>query len=139
MIHHGVTPLRDTGPVHLVTLRDLAPDGDPTAFALAAARGLAALEPGDRRPDGLTVPLLVSAWMRQAGLDAERALDVLIGLRNRLLGLAVVDRASEPVPLMAGDADRALCSVAVYLAGLIGRVTAAAALGPAELTDRLGI
>lgn len=121
--------------MHLVSAVPEPDRGDPDAFALAVAVGLGDLGPADLHPETLTVPLLLSAWMHDARLAPEPALSVLLALRDRLLDLAVVDRRSEPVPLLAGDGPRALCSLAVYLAGLLRRVGAGAGLRPDQLAD----
>ncbi len=90
---------------------------------MAAARGIASLEPTDLVEGNLTLPLGLSAWMRLAGLDLAEARDVLLILRSRLLETSGLDRASEPVPLLAGDERTAVLALAVYLEGLVARAS----------------
>ncbi len=136
VIHHAVTPLWDTGVVHVVTA-SRAPEGGETLarFARAVVAGLPRLDPEDLGPGTLTLPLVVSAWMRDADLDTAGAGAALLAVREAVVAAASLDRASEPVPLMAGDRRRALLSLAVYVDGLVRRAVSQSEFDADGLAD----
>jgi hypothetical protein len=92
-----------------------------TAFAPLAARGIAGLVPEDLTRGNLTLELGLSLWMHRTGTDLAEVTSALLAVRDALLGAAGLDRTSEPVPLLAGDAKTAALALAIYLDGLIDR------------------
>jgi len=91
------------------------------AFAPVAARGIAGLAPEDLTRGNLTLELGLSLWMHRTGTDLAEVTSALLAVRDALLEASGLDRASEPVPLLAGDAKTAALALAIYLDGLIDR------------------
>jgi hypothetical protein len=91
------------------------------AFAPLAARGIAGLSPEDLTRGNLTLELGLSLWMHRTGTDLAEVTSALLTVRDSLLEASELDRTSEPVPLLAGDAKTAALALAIYLDGLIDR------------------
>jgi hypothetical protein len=87
----------------------------------AAACAIRDIVPDDRREGCLTLPLVLSSWLRLHRLDLDDACDALVELRHGVVATAGLDAASEPVPLVVGDRRRAVVSLATYLDGLVER------------------
>ena len=90
-------------------------------FAREAMLGLADLEPEDLSPGNLTVPLVLSLWMRRGRIRVETARDAMLQLRAALLEVSGLDERTEPVPLLVADPVAAVISLAMYMDGLLQR------------------
>ncbi len=92
--------------------------------------------------DDLVVLLQLSRWLRQAGFevtdrdDLRAACACLVELRARLLAVAGLDPAAEPVPLVAFDPRVALPSLVLYLGGLLVRGARQRGVAPAQLAEQ---
>jgi hypothetical protein len=78
--------------------------------------------------DDLTLPLSLSVWMRQEGLEASEARTRLQAFLSALSEVGGLDVATEPVPLVPRDERRALLVLTLHAAWLTVRV--------ADLTGR---
>jgi hypothetical protein len=90
-------------------------------FAAELGLGVADLQPEDLGYDALTLTWGLSAWMRRCSVGIDEAWDGVAMLRSALLEASGLDRASEPVPLRAGEPSVALVNVAAYLDALVER------------------
>jgi hypothetical protein len=117
-------------------LRDEPGGGPVSRFACSAGRGLAALEVDDLREGNLSLVFSLSAWLRTSGAGIGEALSALLDLRSALLEVAALDRASEPIPLIAGEPRTALLSLATYLHGLIVRAARISGAGSEAVVER---
>ena len=115
---------------------DVVGDDRSTRFAHEALLGLAVLEPEDRRPGNLSLPLGLSLWMRRGGVDVHGARHALLELRDALVEAAGLDAATEPVPLQVADPTAATISVAVYVDGLLTRAAGAAGTTRIAMAER---
>lgn len=102
-------------------------------FATELARGVADFRQDDLAHDGLTVTFGLSAWMRRCSVGFEEAWAGVTMLRAALLEVAGLDRATEPVPLRAGDPRTALINMTVYLDGLVSRAARLTGSGRLEI------
>ena len=91
----------------------------------AAASVIRDLVPEDRVDGCLTLPLVLSAWVRRHDLDLDDACDALVELRRAVIATATLDAACEPVPLVVGDRRRAVLTLAGYLDDLVDRAARA--------------
>jgi hypothetical protein len=107
--------------------------GGPVEFAAELAHGVADFKPDDLAHDALTVTFGLSAWMRRCSVGFEEAWAGVTMLRAALLKVGGLDRATEPVPLRAGDARTALVNMTVYLDGLVSRAAHTAGSGRSEV------
>ncbi|MGD0084325.1 MAG: hypothetical protein ABSD78_14190 [Acidimicrobiales bacterium] len=109
---------------------------DPTVeFAKTLGRGLVGLNPADFAEGVLTLPFGLSAWMRQTQVSLEEARVAISLLRDVLLDVSGLHRATEPVPLLARDRQAAVVSMTVYLEGLLTRAAAQAHATRSEVVE----
>jgi hypothetical protein len=106
-------------------------------FAREAIVGLATLDSDDLTPPRLTLPLIVSVWMRRAGVGAATARLGLLALRGALLRESGLDERTEPVPLPVADPAMATLSLAVYLHDLLRRSAHTAAASRLDMAERV--
>lgn len=117
-------------------LRDGADEAlSALAFASEAGRGLCHLDSRDIGKGELSLVFALSAWLRSSRATIPSACSGLLELRRALLESSSLDVASEPVPLLAGDARTALLSLATYVVGLIGRAARHRTGSPAEAVE----
>ena len=95
-------------------------------FVHEAAVGLATLDPADLSRENLTLPLLLSVWIRRGDVDLEDACHALLELRSAVLDASGLDRRTEPVPLCVADPVAATLSLARYTDGLLRRASESA-------------
>jgi hypothetical protein len=108
---------------------------NPMKLVTLAARGLAELSAEDLRGNQLNLELEVSVWLRRSGADLSTVPRALLALRHALLEVSRLDAATEPVPIVIADTQRAVANLCVYLHGLISRAAGSAKLSPAELVE----
>jgi hypothetical protein len=106
-------------------------------FAREAIVGLATLDAEDLKPPRLTLPLIVSVWMRRAGVGTATARRGLLALRVALLDESGLDERTEPVPLPVADSAVATLSLAVYLHGLLRRSAHTAEASRQDMAERV--
>ena len=117
--------------------RSEAVDAEPLLhFAREAMLGLVTLDAEDLTPPRLTLPLIVSVWMRRARVGTGTARRALLELRSALLEASGVDAGCEPVPLLVSDPAVATLSLAVYLHGLLQRAAHVAATTRLDIAER---
>ncbi len=92
-------------------------------FAEAVLNGVVGLTPHDFAEESLTLTFGLSAWMRSSSVSVDEASVGLNSLRDVLLEVGRMDRATEPVPLRPRDVASALIIMTVYLRGLLERVS----------------
>jgi len=73
-------------------------------FARALGRGVVDWAPEDFVETALTLPFGLSAWMRQCAVDPEEACAAIRLLRDSLVEVSGLHRASEPRPLVPATA-----------------------------------
>jgi len=115
---------------------ELHEQANSAPFVRDAAVGLATLDPEDLGRGNLTLPLLLSVWMRRAEVGVEDARDALLELRSALVEASGLDRRTEPVPLCVADPAAAVLSLARYTEGLLGRASEAARTSRLEVARR---
>lgn len=108
---------------------------NPMKLVTLAAKGLADLSAEDLRGNQLNLDLEVSVWLRRSGAELTTVPGALLALRRALLEVSRLDAATEPVPIVIGETQRAVSNLCVYLHGLITRAAGSAKLGRAELVD----
>jgi hypothetical protein len=108
---------------------------NPMKLVTLAARGLAEMTAEDLRGNQLNLELEVSVWLRRSGADLSTVPRALLALRQALLEVSRLDGATEPVPIVIGDTQRAVANLCVYLHGLITRAAGSAKLGRGELVE----
>ncbi len=109
---------------------------DPAVeFARTLGRGLVDLSQADFAEGVLTLPFGLSAWMRQAQASLDDARAAISLLRDALLAVSGLHRASEPVPLLARDRKAAVVSMTVYLEGLLTRAAAQAQASRSDVVE----
>ena len=114
-----------------------AVDDEPlTHFAREAVLGLVTLDAEDLTPRRLTLPLVVSVWMRRTGVGTNTARRALLRVRAALLEASGIDARREPVPLLVADPAVATLSLAVYLHGLLQRSATIAATTRLQMAER---
>jgi hypothetical protein len=79
----------------------------------------------------------LSIWMRRAGADLGSLRTTLIQLRQALLTVADLDRASEPLPFVGVSVRRDVLSLASYLGGLLERVAVSTGTRTGEVVERV--
>jgi hypothetical protein len=104
-------------------------------FPEAVLRGLVALGPVNFRRDNLTIELGLSLWMRQCGVAVEDASDVILSLRNILIGVAGFDPRREPAPFVGRSPELDLVNLTGYLGGLLLRVSVATQCSPGVVAE----
>ena len=105
-------------------------------FAREAARGLVALDGEDLAHPRLTLPLIVSVWMRRSGAGTVTARRALLDVRAALLEESGLDEGTEPVPLLVADPAVATLSLAVYVHGLLRRSAHTLATSRHDMAER---
>jgi hypothetical protein len=105
------------------------------SFLREAALGVAGVEPEDRDPGNLTIPLGVSTWIVRSEIDLAQACDALLDLRSALLAASGLDQRSEPVPLVGSDRRTSVVTLTVYLDGLVERGARLAGTSRRELAE----
>jgi hypothetical protein len=108
----------------------------PANFAPNVLRGLPDLVPPTGPESQLALQFALSAWIRQARLELQETLHVFAALRAAVLDLSELDRASEPIPLIARAPEPAILNWAVYLGGLLHRAQAAGDLDVDQVVER---
>jgi hypothetical protein len=108
-----------------------------TDFGPAALRGLAELGRVDIGSGDLSVELGLSVWLQWSGSSHDEARTTLLALREQVLSVCGLDRASEPVPLVGRSAKFDLVMLAGYLGDLLRRAAHAARCTPSELARRV--
>ena len=89
---------------------------------------------GSTEPD-LGLELGLSAWMRMTGTVVDDAPAQMLRIRQALLDAAGLDSATEPAPLIGRSARSDVLHLAVYLADLVDRATAAAGCERRDLVE----
>jgi len=102
-------------------------------FARALGRGVVDWAPEDFVETALTLPFGLSAWMRQCAVDPEEACAAIRLLRDSLVEVSGLHRASEPRPLVPADRKVAVINMTVYLDSLVGRASRCAGRGRQEI------
>lgn len=102
-------------------------------FARALGRGVVDWAPEDFVETALTLPFGLSAWMRQCAVDPEEACAAIWLLRDSLVEVSGLHRASEPRPLVPADRKVAVINMTVYLDSLVGRASRCAGTGRQEI------
>ncbi len=102
-------------------------------FARALGRGVVDWAPEDFVETALTLPFGLSAWMRQCAVDPEEACAAIWLLRDSLVEVSGLHRASEPRPLVPADRKVAVINMTVYLDSLVGRACRCAGTGRQEI------
>jgi hypothetical protein len=100
---------------------------DEPAFVRAAGEAIGRLGAADRHDGCLTLPLLVSAALRDCGLDRDldQACRSLLALRDAVLASGALQAACEPVPLVVCERRQALLHLTSYLDDLVDRAARA--------------
>jgi hypothetical protein len=102
-------------------------------FACALGRGVVDWAPEDFLETALTLPFGLSAWMRQCAVDPEEACAAIWLLRDSLVEVSGLHRASEPRPLIPGDRKVAVINMTVYLDSLVSRAARCAGTDRQEI------
>jgi hypothetical protein len=105
------------------------------SLAPEIARGIAVLHPGDLAPESLMLPLSVSLLLRRARSDLRSARAAMLEVRRAVIEASALDRATEPVPLLAGDERTVVLHLGIYLDGLIDRAAAAGGLTRSAIVE----
>ena len=95
-------------------------------------RGVVDWGPEDFVETALTLPFGLSAWMRQCAVDPEDACAAIWLLRDSLVEVSGLHRASEPRPLVPADRKVAVINMTVYLDSLVARASRCARRGRQE-------
>lgn len=144
-VHHTVTPARHTllmasDPETFTQLRVVRPSAKNSnqlrEFVSAFAAGLAELSDEDFGEERLTLPLGVSAWMRQSRVEMSGASDAMLALRSAILETSGLDASSEPVPLAMRDRATNLLSLATYIYHLVNRASLRSQTSRSEVVGR---
>jgi hypothetical protein len=109
------------------------------AFATDVLRGLASIAEDDFGRDSLRLALSMSLWTRHRGVSYSRAVEILLSVREAVLGCASLDERSEPVPLLHPDIRTTLLSVSSYLGGLIARAGRSSGMTRGEIAERASV
>jgi hypothetical protein len=86
--------------------------------------------------EALVIPFGLTASMARHGAGAQDVVDAMLALREAVIAAAGIDPASEPVPLVVGDAMVAALSLGVYLQGLLDRAARVASIDHATVSER---
>jgi len=108
-----------------VARSEQAQRSDPGAWHLAAEALHVAAEAGAvGSAGGQVIPFGLSASMARHGAGAEDVVDAILEARAAVIATSGIDPATEPVPLVVGDARVAAVNLGVYLQGLLERAAA---------------
>lgn len=102
----------------------LALNAKAREFAYEAALGLAEFTSEDLAAGNLTLVFALSAWLRTSRIGVVHACSSLLALRVALLEVSGLEKASEPIPLLAGDPKSSLTTLAFCVHGLVHRAVA---------------
>jgi hypothetical protein len=104
-------------------------------FASALGLGVVDWTPEDFADGALTLPFGLSAWMRQCAVDPDEACAAIWLLRDALVEVSGLHRATEPRPLMPADRKTAVLNMTVYLDSLVGRASRCAGSGRVQVLE----
>jgi hypothetical protein len=133
------TPTTGRGHLHLVPRpapqAPATPVPEGRLVASEVANALAAASDDALVAAPLALPLALSVCMQRHGVDADRLVDTMRALRVAVLRVAGMDRASEPVPVAAGDPRSAALAMADYLVGLLRRAVRESGSSPDDVAS----
>jgi hypothetical protein len=93
-------------------------------FARAVAFGIGELDLAELGPDADGPVVGLGAWMRANSVGRNEVSAAMWSLRQALLEVAGLDKATEPVPMRTPDRARSVWIMAAYLEDLVARAAA---------------
>jgi len=111
--------------------------GERSGFGHALLRGLAELGPVDPFSGDLSLELGISVWLRTSGTSLLEARGLLLEIRQLVLDVCGLDRASEPVPLVGRSPRLDVVNLVAYVGDLLRRAASEAGWSVRTVADRV--